>query len=195
MISGASSYRPSAQGPPPSPPKSSQSLAPTGWTPRASAVSASPQPRATTRVGSLSTVTSPKAVLTVAGKAPEELLEPSPLVALPPSAEPELQLVTARATASRAAPRRARVLGMGWLLGQVGQAHLTMRGARDDRRVRPSDGRPGVRGQQRVEDDVPRDAVVQVPLPQQALGAQARALGDPAGTGVGRVRDQLEPPR
>src|SRR3954447_19583126 len=106
MISGASSYRPSAQGPTPSPPKPSQSLAPTGWTPRASAVSASPQPSATTRVGASSTVTSPNAGGTGTGRAPDELLEPAPPPAELSSSEPELQLVTARAAASSAAQRR-----------------------------------------------------------------------------------------
>src|SRR5919199_5923067 len=107
MISGAWSYAPSAQGPTPAPPNASQSLAPTGCTPRASAVSASPQPRATTRVGSSSTVTSPKAVPTVTGKAPGELLVAAPPSASPdPVPDPELQLVTASAPAIRAAPRR-----------------------------------------------------------------------------------------
>src|SRR4051795_2066978 len=100
MISGASSYEPSAHGPTPSPPNASQSLAPTGWTPRASAVSASPQPSATTRVGASSTVTSPNAVGTVTGKAPDELLEPAPLSAELSSSVPELQLMTTSAAAS-----------------------------------------------------------------------------------------------
>src|SRR3954451_13636179 len=126
MISGASSYEPSAHGPTPSPPNPSQSLAPTGCTSRASAVSASPQPSATAGVGSSSTVTSPKAVGTVTGKAPDELLEaPLPAPALSPEPASEPQLVIVRAAASRAAPRRAR-----WdivLLHRSGEAHLTTR--------------------------------------------------------------------
>src|SRR5919199_124599 len=107
MSCGAWSYRPCAHGPTPSPPKPSQSLAPTGCTPSASAVSASDQPSATTRVGSSSTVTSPKAVPTVTGKAPGELLVAAPPSASPdPVPDPELQLVTASAPAIRAAPRR-----------------------------------------------------------------------------------------
>src|SRR3954469_14804645 len=115
MISGASSYRPSAQGPTPSPPKPSQSLAPTGWTPSARAGSASDQPSATTRVGSSSTVTSPKAVLTVTGKAPDALPSDAaspPEVALPPESSPEPQLVTTRAVTTRVRAMAAgRVIG------------------------------------------------------------------------------------
>ena len=55
------------QGPTPVPPKASQSDAPTGWTPRVSAVSASDQPSATIRCGASSTVTGPNIVSIVAG--------------------------------------------------------------------------------------------------------------------------------
>ena len=71
IFSGLLSYIPLAQGPTPSPPKASQSLSPTGCTPSARAVSASPQPSATTRLDCELTVTVPNLVATFAGKAPE----------------------------------------------------------------------------------------------------------------------------
>src|SRR5215204_1283165 len=83
IISGSSSYPSSTHSPSPLPPTASQSLAPTGWTPSARAVSASDQPSATTRVGSSSIWTSPNAVLMVTGKAPDEA------VAVPSASEPE----------------------------------------------------------------------------------------------------------
>src|SRR5215212_7811415 len=103
MISGASSYRPSAQGPTPSPPKPSQSLAPTGWTPSASAVSASDQPSATTRTGSSSTVTSPNAVPTVTGKTPDDVSGTES------SSAPVPQPAVSRAATARTVALRARM--------------------------------------------------------------------------------------
>src|SRR5919112_2369809 len=115
MISGASSYSPSAHGPTPSPPKASQSLAPTGWTPSASAVSASDQPRATTRWGSSGISTSPKAVSTVTGKAPPEPAGLLDAAASPEDpASPEPQPATRTVAASRAVPRRDGRTGMGF---------------------------------------------------------------------------------
>jgi hypothetical protein len=64
----------------------------------------------------------------VTGKLPELLLEDPPLSAELSSSEPELQLVTASAAASRATPRRAALrragvgLGGSWWIGGVGQA-------------------------------------------------------------------------
>src|SRR5918998_2785595 len=121
MISGASTYRPSAHGPTPFPPKASQSLAPTGCTPSASAVSASDQPRATTRWGSSATSTWPNAVWTVTGKAPPE---PEELLGAAASPEdpvsPEPQLVTTTVVASRTAPRRNGRTGMSSPLSRAG---------------------------------------------------------------------------
>src|SRR4051812_25026260 len=124
MIPGASWWAPGAPGPTPSPPKPSQSLAPTGCTPSASAVSASPQPSATTRVGSASTVTPPKAVLTVVGKVPAA----APLLApLPAEVESEPQPARTSATVRSAAPQRARRDDIGAPSGRSGEAHLTTR--------------------------------------------------------------------
>src|SRR6188768_3344210 len=101
MIVGAFVYSPFAHGPTPSPPKASQSDAPTGCTPRASAVSASPQPSATMRFGSDFTVTSPNFVATFTGNAPDDpdAAGWSPVVA--PLAQPlstsSAAVVTARA--------------------------------------------------------------------------------------------------
>src|SRR4051794_32778390 len=143
MISGASSYAPAAHGPTPSPPKASQSLAPTGCTPSARAVSASPQPRATTRVGCSSTVTSPNAVLTVTGKAASD--EP-PAAELPSAelsgSEPELQLVTASAAARRAAPGGAVGVNMygapdGWAGRTGGVGSGVREGSPKQRGIRP----------------------------------------------------------
>src|SRR3954468_16512731 len=120
MISGASSYSPAAHGPAPPPPKPSQSLAPTGWTPSASAVSASDQPRATTRWGSSGISTSPKAVPTVTGKAPPDpdaLLDAAVSPEDPSSPEP--QPATRTVAANRAAPRRNGRTDMGVPFEQV----------------------------------------------------------------------------
>src|SRR4051794_9168613 len=107
--------------------------------PSARAVSASDQPRATTRVGSSSTVTSPKAGLTVTGKArdaPPPDPAPPPVAAFPPESSPEPQLVTTRAAASRAVPRRASRDDMGCSSVRVRRP----RTARPGRRPGPRSG-------------------------------------------------------
>ena len=111
MIVGFSVYASLSQGPTPSPPKASQSLAPTGCTPSSSAVSASPQPRATTRFGCEGISVVPSAVVMDTGKAPDE---PDASPEAEPDGEPPLQpartrdaATTAPAAASTRRTRRA----------------------------------------------------------------------------------------
>lgn len=113
MIFGALSYAPFSHGPTPSPPNASQSLAPTGCTPSSSAVSASPQPRATTRFGAESIVVVPSPVVMETGKAPsdEPPSEESDEDGVLDDEQPERTRVAATTAPAAASTRPRRRLG------------------------------------------------------------------------------------
>ncbi len=105
-------YRPLAHGPTPSPPKPSQSDAPTGWTPSASAVSASPQPSATTRVGLALIVTPPNLVATVAGNAASDDADAADAVGAPVvCGMPDAQALSARQGRDQGGARTRKRMG------------------------------------------------------------------------------------
>ncbi len=92
-------------------------VAPTGTTPRASALSWSVQPRVATRLGSDSIVVSPKACSMVTGKAPSStdvvLPEDSSAVSVEPVLQAVSRLSPARAVTSLVAVRRMLILELG----------------------------------------------------------------------------------